>query len=337
MDKKIRVGMDISQTAHQGGVSVYTQNLAEKLQKLSNLEMVYFYSSLRKPYRDGLKNVKKYRLPPALFEMLFNRLRNVPIEKFIGFVDIFHSSDWTQPPTKAKKVTTYHDVIPIKYPQWSNPKIVSVHKRRLKLVEKEIDHVIAVSESTKKDLIEISNIPEEKITVIYEGPTANFKKSPEEKIKRFREKYHLPEEFVLAIGGIGERKNLSRIKEASKDYPLVIAGQTIPWLQIEELELLYSAAWALLYCSLYEGFGLPLLDAQACGCPVITSNVSAMPETAGDGAILVDPYSIKNISRGIREVREIREELIKKGFENIKRFSWEKAAEKTAKVYRGLI
>ncbi len=133
MNRKIKVGFDISQIAHQGGVATYTQNLAEELSQLPDFEMIYFYFSLRKPYSGVLKNVKTYPLPPVLAEPMFNKLR-VPIEKFVGFVDIFHSSDWIQPKTSGKKVTTYHDVVPLKYPQWSHPKIVAVHKRRLELV-----------------------------------------------------------------------------------------------------------------------------------------------------------------------------------------------------------
>ncbi len=332
--------MDISQIAHGGGVATYTRNLSEKLSKFKDLEMVYFYSSLRKAYHGPLKNVKKYRLPPTLFEMLFNRWRNVGIEKFLGPLDVFHSSDWTQPPTKAKKITTYHDVIPLKYPQWSHPKIVSVHRRRLAIVEKEVDLIIAVSESTKKDLIEVSNIPEGKITVIYEGPTGDFKPQPKEKLDKFRKKYKLPKNYVLAIGGIGERRNLKRIKEASKDYHLVIAGQTIPWLEIDELELLFSSATVLLYASLYEGFGLPILDCFACGVPVITSNISSIPEVGGDAAIYVDPLNAEDIKRKLKlimENKEIREDLIKKGFEQVKKFSWEKCARETAEVYREVI
>ena len=128
----MRIGFDISQIAHPGGVATYTKSLAENLSKIKELEMVYFYSSLRRPFKGKLKGVKAFRLPPTLFEVLFNRVRNVPIEKFLGPLDIFHSSDWVQPPSKAKKVTTYHDVIPLKFPQWSHPKIVDVHKRRLK-------------------------------------------------------------------------------------------------------------------------------------------------------------------------------------------------------------
>ena len=332
--------MDISQIAHRGGVATYTQNLARELSKIPSLNLVYFYSSLRKPYKGKFKKVKSYRLPPTLFEMLFNRWRNVSIDRFLGPLDIFHSSDWMQPPTKAKKVTTYHDLVPIKFPQWSYPKIVSVHKRRLYLVEKEIDHVIAVSESTKRDLIEVSHIPKEKITVIYEAPTSDFKPQSKVAVEKFRQKYNLPEEFILAIGGIGERRNLTRIKEACKDYNLVIAGQTIPWLNLIELELLYCSAKVLLYASLYEGFGLPILDAFACGLPVITSNVSSMPEVGGDAAMYVDPYNVEDIRKKLTEVideKELRENMVKKGFQQVKKFSWEKAARQTAQVYQRLI
>lgn len=329
--------MDISQIAHRGGVAVYTNNLSQELSKISDLEMVYFYSSLRKSYHGHLKNVKKYRLPPTLFEMLFNRWRNVSIEKFLGPLDIFHSSDWTQPPSSAKKVTTYHDVVALKYPQWSTPKIVAVHKRRLALVEKEIDMVIAVSNSTKKDLLEISSIPPEKIKVIYEGPTANFKVRSKKEIEIFKKRYNLPEKFVLAIGGIGERRNLERIKQAAKDYNLVIAGQNIPWLELNELELLYNCASVLVYASLYEGFGIPILDAFLCGLPVITSNVSSMPEVGGDAPEYVNPQSVTDIENKLKAVtgdKEKREIMIKKGFEQAKKFSWEKCALETAKIYK---
>lgn len=332
--------MDVSQLAHKGGVATYTQNLTQSLSEISDLEMVYFYSSLRKPYRGGLKNVKKYRLPPTLFEMLFNRWRNVSIERFLGPLDVFHSSDWTQPPTKAKKVTTYHDVIPLKYPRWSHPKIVAVHKRRLKLVEKEIDLVIAVSESTRRDLLEVSKIPEDRIIVIHEAPTGDFKPQPEDKIRKFKKKYSLPEKFVLAIGGIGERRNLKRIEEACKDYHLVIAGQTLPWLSVEELEMLYNSAQVLLYCSLYEGFGLPILDSFACGVPVITSDVSAMPEVGGEAVLYVDPYNTEDIKEKLGLVlsdKKLRREMIKKGYVRVKQFSWRKAAQETAEVYRRLV
>lgn len=336
----MRVGMDISQVAHQGGVAIYTQNLAKHFLKIPNLEMVFFYSSLRNSYQGKLPNVKKFPFPPTLLEPLFNRLRFPSIERFIGQIDIFHSSDWTQPKTKAKKVTTYHDVVPIKYPEWSHPKIVEVQKRRLALIEKEIDCVIAVSESTKKDLLKVTNILPDRIEVVYEGVGDQFKPQPEKEVEEFEKKYNLPQRFVLAIGGVGERRNLKRVKEACKDYNLVVAGETIPWYPYDQLPLLYSAAKVLLYPSFYEGFGLPILEAMACGTPVITSNVSSMPEVGGDAPEYVNPQSIIDIENKLRMVMEDnqkREVMIQKGFEQAKKFSWKKCAKETAEVYRKVI
>jgi glycosyltransferase involved in cell wall biosynthesis len=333
----LRVGFDISQTAHIGGVATYTQNLANELLKIDNLEMIYFYSSLRRTYKGKLKNVKKFRLPPSLFEVLFNKIRNTDIERFIGPIDVFHSSDWVQPPSKAKKVTTYHDVIPLKFPEWSHPKIVAVHKRRLKLVEEEVDMVIAVSEATKKDLLEISNIPAEKITVIYEAAAEQFKVQDKKKVEGFRKKMNLPDKFILSIGGVGERRNLKRVKEAAKDYSLVISGETIPPLPQEEVPLLYSAATILLYPSFYEGFGLPVLEAMSCGIPVITSGVSSLPEVGGKAAVFVDPHSVEDITQAVKDVMEdndLRKRLIKQGLEQAKKFSWKKCAEETVNVYQ---
>lgn len=340
----MKVGFDISQISHQGGVSTYTANLAEMLADQKGLEMVYFYSSLRKPlnkaFKSRLKNVKTFRLPPTLFEVLFNKVRNIPIEKFIGEIDIFHSSDWVQPPTKAKKVTTYHDLVPLKYPEWSHPKIVKVHKRRLKLVEKEIDMVIAVSEATKKDLLELSDIREDKIKVVYEGVSKNYKKLPEEEVAKFKKKYDLPDKFILSIGGVGQRRNLDRIREACRGYNLIITGENLPWLPDYEMPFLYNSAEALLYVSLYEGFGLPIVEAMACGVPVITSNLSAMEEIGTGAAMLVDPYEADKIKEGVEIVMKdngMRKDLIKAGFKKSAQFSWKKCVQKTVEIYRGLL
>lgn len=336
----MKVGFDISQIIHPGGVANYTKNIALNLQKNPDLQMVFFFSALRKSYRGELKNVKKFRLPPSLFEVLFNRIRNVNIEKFIGPVDIFHSSDWVQPQTQAKTVTTYHDVIALKYPKWSHPKIVSVNKNRIKLVEKEVDKVIAVSNSTKQDLLEVSNLKEDQIVVIYEGVSEIFKPSTEKEIADFKKNYKLPEKFLLAMGGVGERKNLSRIKKAAHEYNLVTTFEDLPILTDEELPILYSSARALVYTTLYEGFGLPILESMACGTPVITSNISSMPEIAGNSAKLVNPENVEEIRKAVREVlndKELGKELSLKGLKRAKDFSWKKAADETAQVYKDLL
>lgn len=336
----MRIGIDISQVAHIGGVGVYTNNLTEELIKFKDFDYSFFYASFRKKYPGNLPNVKKIPIPPTLFEFLSNQLRIFSIDSVLPNLSLFHSSDWTQPKAKAKKVTTYHDLIPIKFPQLSHPKIVAVQKRRLKIVKEEIDAVIAVSENTKKDLVEVSNIPEEKITVIYEGVSEIFKPRSEEEIRDFRKKYSLPEKFILAIGGIGKRKNLERIKGACKGMNLVILGVDIQISSDEEMNLMYASSQVLLYAPLYEGFGLPILEAFASSTPVITSNTSSMPEVGGEAAEYVDPLNVNRMRDKLNNVMkntDIADEMIRKGLKRAKEFSWEKCAKETHDLYKKVL
>lgn len=338
--KNIRVGFDLSQTAFSGGVGRYTEYLATELQSITGLEMIYFYSSLRQSYHGRVKNVREFKIPPTFSELIFNRLRVLNIESFVGKIDVYHSSDWTQPKTRAKKITTYHDLVPIKYPAWSDPKLVAVHKRRLELVEQEIDMVIAVSKSTMRDLLEVSTVPAEKIRVIYEGVGGEFKPQAGSEVEKFRQKMKLPEKFILAIGGVGKRRNLDRVREAVKGYHLVITGQTIPQVHPEQMPLLYAASSLLLYPSLYEGFGLPVLEAQAVGTPVITSNAASLPEVAGKAALYVDPESVGAISKAVQKLMDdqgLQNQLTMLGLENAKKFSWQRCADQTAEAYRLLM
>lgn len=188
-------------------------------------------------------------------------------------------------------------------------------------------------------MLSVSALKPEQIEVVYEWVSGNFKRGTEKQIAQFKKKYKLPEKFVLAIGGIGKRKNLERIKNASKDFDLVISLKDLQ-VDDEELPLLYSSAEALVYASLYEGFGLPVLEAMACGTPVITSNVSSMPEIAGGAAILVNPEKTDEIKRALGNVmndQDLRNELIEKGEKRAKEFSWKKAAKETANVYESLV
>ncbi len=336
----MRVGLDISQLAHIGGVATYTKNLAEGLSTNRDFETVYFYSSLRKPYLGDLPNVKKLKLPPSIFEPLFNDWRFIPIETFVGKIDVFHSSDWTQPPTKAKKVTTYHDVVPLKFPEWSDPKIIKVNKKRLELVKKEVDMIIAVSEATKKDLIEVSGISESRIKVIYEGVASQFKPQSAQDVQSFKQKYHLPDNFILAIGGVGKRRNLETVKKVVGQNTLIVTGETIPVLPYEELPLLYASASVLLYPSFYEGFGLPVLEAMACGTPVITSNVGALIEIGGDAVEYVTPTDEKAMEEKLNFILndlDKRADMSKKGIARASFFTWQKCVDQTVEVYKSLM
>src|SRR3989344_6065863 len=208
--------------------------------------------------------------------------------------------------------------------------------------------LIAVSKATKEDLIKKVGIDPKRINVVYEGFNTKLKPSNSDaEVSSLKP-------FYLFVGTVQPRKNLGRLIKAFAihlrgEVKLVIVGQK-GWLaddiyQLpkklgieervkflghvadEELAKLYSGAEALLFPSLFEGFGLPILEAQVCGCPVLTSNISSMPEVAGKGAILVDPHSVDDIVKGMERVQnaELRVKNIKLGFKNVKRFSWEKA------------
>lgn len=362
----MRIGIDISQVVYGAGVSQYTMNLVGSFLKIDKKnEYVLFGGALRRlnDLNHFTKNlsgnfVKRfYPLSPTMLDFLWNRIHKMPIENFVGNVDVFHSSDWSQPPVRqARRITTIHDLVPVLYPESSGTKIAAVHKRRLEWVKREVDRVIAVSNATKSDIITYLGIPQEKISVIYEAPSEIFKPVGENKVGEIRKKYKLSGEYLLTVG-TDPRKNIPRIVKAISRIPdapaLVVVGrrwdslsrtvgegQNIVWLDqvpLDDLPALYSGAQALLYTSLYEGFGLPILEAMACGCPVVTSNVSSMPEVAGDAAILVDPEDFGEIRRGIETVLRQREELIKRGFARVKQFSWEKAAKETLKVYESVI
>ncbi len=181
----MKIGIDISQTAYEGtGVGEYIRRLVEELLKVDQKnEYILFFSSLRGKFpishfqflnksQNPNPNVKikTFKFPPTILDLFWNRLHILPIEWFMGDVDVFISSDWTQPPTiKAKKVTILYDVIVYKYPEETNKKIVAVGKRRLHWVKKECDSIICISESTKRDAMEILGIEDTRLKVVYPG------------------------------------------------------------------------------------------------------------------------------------------------------------------------
>lgn len=173
----MKIGIDISQLAYKNtGVANYLQNLVENLILTDKKnQYVLFYSSLRRNFPSDFsfnKNVtiKKFKFSPSVLDLMWNKLHIMPIENFIGPVDIFITSDWTEPPAKkAKKATILYDLIVYKYPNETHKKIVEVQKRKLKWVKKESDMVFCISESTKKDAKDILGIPDNKLAVLYPG------------------------------------------------------------------------------------------------------------------------------------------------------------------------
>lgn len=261
--------------------------------------------------------------------------------------------------SKLKTVMTVHD-LGVEY-------LPGLHQLKQQLYLKYITKyqlasatgLIAVSKATKDDLIKKAGINPGKISVVYEGYDDNlFKPIKDDTLVNSLRQYKIkPGSYFLFVGTTQPRKNLERLITAFnnlKNENLVIVGSK-GWLSDEiyhlpgklgiedsikflgyvpdvDMPAIYSGAKALTFPSLFEGFGLPILEAQACGCPVLTSNTSSMPEVAGKGAIFVNPNSTQDIIRGIREIEEVRDKIVKAGFENIKRFSWEKCARQTLEV-----
>jgi glycosyltransferase involved in cell wall biosynthesis len=271
------------------------------------------------------------------------------IDRLIGDTDVFHSSDWTQPPTKAFKVTTIHDLAPIKFEKETDPKIVEVHKRRLYWVRKEVDRVIVPTNFIKNQLEEIG-INSENLRVVPEGKDEIFTPRERGEIDRVKQEYRISGEYLFAIGTT-KRKNNDRLIRAfekiraDRNLTLVIAGKInentqqirgvkyIGYVPDKVLPVLYSGSEALVYPTLYEGFGLPVIQAMACGVPVVTSKASSMEEVADGSAILVDPYDIDSITNGITYALKNKQSYRAKGLKRAKYFSWKKTAEETLKVY----
>ncbi len=353
----MKIAIDISQTIYGTGVSEYTKNLVRNV-LLADKKNSYllFGGSLRR--REDLLNLfpeaKIFPIPPAFADVLWNRLHIFPIEKLIGQVDVLHTSDWCEPPSSAFKVTTVHDLAPFLYPNLF-PRdvlrnIVEVHKRKLNWVRSESKRIIVPTLATKSDLVKLG-FNQDIIRVVPEGVAQFFKRAQGQEILAVRRKYKIHGKYVLGVG-MDPRKNTDRIIKsfelaaAGRDIKMVFVGQP-KYLKVKisrnirilghvsqsDLVALYSGAEVLVYASLYEGFGLPILEAMACGCPVITSNVSSMAEVAGNAAILVDPMSTDSIKEGIDKALRGAKSYVEKGYKRAKEFSWQKAAGDTLKVY----
>jgi glycosyltransferase involved in cell wall biosynthesis len=294
-------------------------------------------------------------------DLLWNDLHLTTIDSFIGRTDVFHTSNWSQPPAKAKKVTTVHDLVPILYPKHLVPKIIQNFNNNIKWIEKECERIIAVSESTKADLINQIGISGSQIDVVYSGVSEKFKPVTNAlQVEEVKKRYGIEKDYILTVGTLEPRKNIDKIVESfekidKKELYLVVTGKygwgqrqaegrdrvvTTGFVSDEDLPALYSGAMAFIYVSLYEGFGLPVLEAMACGCPVITSNVSSLPEVAGEAALLVNPINAKEITAAVNKIvedKELRKKLSKQSLSRAGKFSWKTTAEKTLEVYNKVV
>ena len=290
-------------------------------------------------------------------------------EKLFGEIDVLHSTAFTMPlVSKLKVVVTIHDLSIFIYPQHHTEANYQFVTRNVHQAAREASFIIADSENTKREIRRFLHVPEEKIEVVYLAAGDIFyRKCSGGSLTQIKDKYKIKKRYFLSVGSMEPRKNLGRALVAFKaliemkkaDYQFVITGgrgwknvafyNLIRKLDIDEhliftgyvpeedLPALYQGADAFVYSSLYEGFGLPVLEAMVSGIPVITSNTSSLPEVAGDAAILVNPTEVFEIYEAMEALAtkpQLREKLRVKGKEQSTKFSWEKTALKTLEIYR---
>lgn len=306
----------------------------------------------------------------------FSRIQNIPKNVDLVHYPSFNPFFLTLPLRKPfPTVVTVHDLIPLVFPQHFPPGMKGKLKWQIQKISlRGVSAIIADSNSSKHDIAKYTSIPDKKIYAIYLAASESFKPIKSTLLlDRIRVKYHLPEKFVLYVGDVLWSKNVPNLIKAIKEInlTLVMVGkqtkvtsfdESNPWnrdlvflnketkddrriirlgfVSDQDLVRIYNTATLLVQPSFYEGFGLPILEAMACGCPVITTRGGSFPEVAGEAAFYVDPHNASNIANGIGEVffnNKLQNELSQKGSTQAKKFSWKKTARETVEVYRQVL
>ncbi len=309
------------------------------------------------------------RVSPRWLARIWGRARlPLPVELFTGATDLYHATDFVLPPTLARHtLLTVHDLSFVRVPETANPRLKAYLDAVVPRSVRRADHILADSQATKDDLIALYNTPADKITVLLSGVDARFQPTNDPSV---RQKYALTERpYLFSVGTVQPRKNYVRLiqalavlREHGHDFDLVIAGgkgwlddpihAAIQMLKLDDhvhligfaadsdLPALYSAALITAIPSLYEGFGIPVLESMACGTPVITSTVSSLPEVAGDAALLVDPTDLDALIDVLDRLigsETLRNDLAARGLARAREFTWGRSAQQLSDIYRHLL
>lgn len=374
----MRIGIDYTPAYEQGGgIGRYVRELVAALAACDS-EQVYrlFVAGAersRLPSAPAANfEYRPTRLSPLTLARLWHRARlPLPVETFVGKVRLFHATDFVLPPTLpcTRTLLTVHDLSFARLPDSATPRLRAYLEAVVPRSARRADHILADSAATKADLSALYGIPEAKITVLYSGVSSAFAPVRDSAHQSaVRAKYGIGgSPYVLSVGTVQPRKNYERLMQAFAGLParwadlkLVIVGGR-GWLEApihaqaralgerviftgfaaeSDLPALYSGALCLAFPSLYEGFGLPVLEGMACGVPVLTSNVSSLPEVAGDAALMVDPHSVEAIRAGLLTLLEedsaARAARIARGYAQAARFTWGVAAQQLKALYEAL-
>jgi glycosyltransferase involved in cell wall biosynthesis len=364
----LRIAID-ARKLRDYGVGTYVRNL---LRHLSRLDQSTEYVVLCR--KADSEHVSQYgenfrAVPESSPGYSIREQITVPLDLRRERVDLFHSPHYVLPPlTPCRSVVTIHDCIHLRFPQYLPNRLGYVYARSALWMATHLSsRILTVSEASKRDILEYFHVPPQKIDVIYNGIDERFgEPPPEDDVARVRERYQLDDPFVLYAGNIKPHKNLERLIEAFHtlrrtgfdQVKLLIIGDEISkyatlrhavhrhklhkhvrffgFVPDSTLAILYRLAGVFVFPSLYEGFGLPPLEAMASGTPVITSNVSSLPEVVDDAALLIDPHEPDSIADAIRRVltdERLREDLRQRGLERSRHFSWERSIRRVREIY----
>ena len=364
----VRIGIDVRKL-HDFGIGTYIRNLLRHLARMDReTEFVLLCSpqdqqalaSVGANFRSVPETAPNYSIAEQL---------TVPWALARERVTLFHAPHYVLPPlARCRSVVTIHDCIHLMFPQYLPNRLALAYARTsITAASRRANRVLTVSESSKRDILRFVDVPADKIDVIYNAYDERFGVEPrEEDVVRVQERFQLHDEFVLYAGNVKPHKNLARLIEAFNlvrrrgldHLKLVMIGDEISkytalrravhhhqlhkyvrflgYLPEETLAVMYRLAGVFVFPSLYEGFGLPPLEAMASGTPVVTSNVSSLPEVAGNAALLVDPYDPAAIADGIYTVltdESVRRDLRKKGLARATQFSWEASVKRVRDIY----
>ncbi len=368
------IGIDYTAAIRQAaGIGRYTREMVRALADLSappayRLFVADAGRDFARPVPGPTCAWRTTRLTERWLARLWYRLRlPLPIERWTGPLDLFHAPDFFLPPTRAGTPTlvTVHDLSYVRLPETTMPGMERHLNTWVPASVERASHVIAVSEATRQDLIELYGTPPQKISVLHHGVTAEFRPIADDAcLASVRQKYGLGDEpFILSVGTIQLRKNYRRLVQAfarlDRALHLVIVGSKgwyceevfeavsrqqmtgrvhfLGFVEDGDLPLLYNAADLFVYPSLYEGFGLPVLEAMACGTPVVAADASALPEVVGQAGLLVDPYDVEALAGAMAQGwadPALRQQLRQAGLERARLFTWEKMATDLFDLYQ---
>lgn len=364
----MRVAID-ARKLHDFGIGTYIRNLLRHLARIDRQnEYVLLCHEPDLGVVDQLGPNFRAVLEPSPNYSLQEQVR-VPWALRRERPDVYHAPHYVLPAAvRCRSVVTIHDCIHLMFPQYLPNRLAYAYARAaMWAAAKRSDRILTVSEASKRDIMHFFNVPPEKIVVVYNAIDERFSVEPrEEDVARVRERYQLDHGFVLYAGNIKPHKNVVRLIEAFaevrkggfEELKLLIIGDEISklpalrravhqhklhkhvrflgFLPDETLAVLYRLAAVFVFPSLYEGFGLPPLEAMASGTPVVTSNVSSLPEVVGDAAVLVDPHDVHAIVDGVRRVLTdpaLAQELRCRGPLRARQFSWERSVRRTWQLY----